>query len=267
MPVTVVQAKSMSAANIKIKFGLTIDIDTLLNENFAFALSAATPTVISNPFEDISISRDYDSISRTLTLWLKNTLVSEGTYTLTISGLKTPYQEIIPTTVVNLTAPVDVTIDLVDQVPVPDPVVIEDASIRDVASVALTYPATVADTNELIIESLVPSVIDAAYLAEDYNEGRIEITFNTILAANYVSSDYFKVQRKTVGRGMARWEDISTIVTSDSTSGIVIIYMPSNDDVPVYGEPDKVYWEKGYKYRLRISGAIGSATDTVQIPD
>jgi hypothetical protein len=43
--------------------------------------------------------------------------------------------------------------------------------------------------------------------------------------------------------------------------------MPSNDTVPVYGEPDKIYWEKGYKYRLRISGSIGSATDTVYVAE
>lgn len=267
MPVTVVQTKSISAGNIQIKFGLTVDIDTLVKSNFTLALNSATPSLITDPFEDIVVSRDYDSISRRLTLWLKHPLVSLGVYTLTMTNLKTPYQEVIPTTLVSLTAPQDVSVDLLDQVPIPDPVIIEDISIRDTTALSLTYPITTSDEDQLIVKNVVPDLITSAYLEESFNEGRIEVFFNTIIAANYVSSDYFKVQRKTVGRGMARWEELDTIVTSDSNSGIVIIYLPSIEETPVYGEPDRIYWEKGYKYRLRISGAIGSATDEVYLPE
>lgn len=267
MPINIVQGVTIATGFIKLKLSLTVDIDTLINDNFDLAIDGATPSPIVDPFETIDVIRDYDSISRTITLYYANPLVGDTDYVLTISGLKTPYQEVIATSEVTFTTPTDTTIDPTEQVPVSDPVVIEDNSIRDITAVDLTTSLVLSADADLRITSVVPEPDNAYYLSSSYNEGRIEITFNTIIAANFVSSDYFRVQRKTVGRGMARWEDVTTIVTSDSTSGIVIIYMPSNDATPVYGEPDLTYWEAGYKYRLRVSGSIGSATDGLYVPD
>lgn len=267
MPINIVQGVTIATGFIKLKLSLTVDIDTLINDNFDLAIDGATPSPIVDPFETIDVIRDYDSISRTITLYYANPLVGDTDYVLTISGLKTPYQETIATSEVTFTTPTDTTIDPTEQVPVSDPVVIEDNSIRDITAVDLTTSLVLSADTDLRISSVVPAPDQAYYVSSSYNEGRIEITFNTIIAANFVSSDYFRVQRKTVGRGMARWEDVATIVTSDSTSGVVIIYLPSNDATPVYGEPDLTYWEAGYKYRLRISGSIGSATDTVYVAE
>jgi hypothetical protein len=267
MPINIVQGLTIATGFIKIKLSLTVDIDTLINNNFDLAIDGATPSPVADPFETINVLRDYDSISRTLTLYYANALVGDTDYILSISGLKTPYQEVIAMSQVTFTTPTDTTIDVTEQVPVEVPVVIEDVSIRDITAVDLTTAIVVSSDTDLRIASIVPTADEAYYVSSSYNEGRIEITFNTIIAANFVSSDYFRVQRKTVGRGMARWEDVTTIVASDSTSGIVIIYMPSNDATPVYGEPDLVYWEVGYKYRLRISGSVGSATDVVYVAE
>lgn len=266
MPLNIIQNVTVTTASIAVKFSITVDIDTLINDNFTLVLDGATPSPVSDPFETISILRDYDSISRILTLYLKSELSPVTDYELTISGLKTPFQEVIATAVYSFTTCEDTTVNPADQIPEAPEVVIEDSSIRDIGAVDLLTAVTVSDATELQVMSIDPDSESAYFLDPSYNEGRIEIVFNTILAANFVSTDYFKVQRKPVGRGMSRWEDVSVIVTSDSTSGIVIIYLPSTDATPVYGEPDMTYWEAGYKYRLRISGSIGSATDTLFIP-
>jgi hypothetical protein len=267
MPINIVQGVTIATGFIKLKLSLTVDIDTLINNNFDLVIDGATPSPIVDPFETIDVLRDYDSISRTITLYYANSLVGNTDYILTISGLKTPYQEIIATSQITFTTPTDTTIDVTEQVPVSVPVIIEDVSIRDITAVDLTTAIVVSADKDLRVTSVAPTLDQAYYVSSSYNEGRIEVIFNAVIAANFVSSDYFKVQRKTVGRGMARWEDVTTIVTSDSTNGIVIIYMPSNDATPVYGEPDLTYWEVGYKYRLRISGTIGSATDTIYVAD
>lgn len=266
MSVNLIQDASVTTGSIDIKFAVTIDIDTLINSNFTLLLDGATPSPVSSPFETISVARDYDSISRIIRLYLISALTPETDYILRISNLKTPFNETLTTSSFYFTTGEDTTIDITDQVPETPEVIVEDNSIRSITAVDLTSTLVSPNATELQIMSIDPDSDTAYFLDSSYNEGRIEIVFNTILAANFVSTDYFKVQRKPVGRGMSRWEDLSVIVTSDSTSGIVIIYLPSTDATPVYGEPDVTYWEAGYKYRLRISGSIGSATDTLFIP-
>ena len=132
---------------------------------------------------------------------------------------------------------------------------VEDYSIKDVSSLVLSMPA--GDQSTLVVESVVPGGDISYYLAPSATEGRIDIKFNQSPAANYVSSDYFKVQRKLVNRSLTRWEDVDALITADTENNYVYIYLPSTDATPVYGEPDKIYWETGYKYRVRISSGIG----------
>jgi len=146
----------------------------------------------------------------------------------------------------------------VSEPPTKEPADVIDYSIKDSD---FLFAPTISDisASSLSVISVKPDNDQAWYLDPGYNEGRIEIKFNQAIAANFVSSDYFKVQRKAISSPTARWQDLSTIVGSNSANNLVVIYLPSDDATPLYGEPDKVYWAEGYKYRLRISGSIGAA--------
>ncbi len=244
---------------IDIKFSDVILVSTLVNENFTLSSSSATPTNIANPFQSINITRDYYSISRTLRLWWNVTLTANTTYTITISNLKTPSGSTLPPGTITFTTDNQpVNDDDIDEPPTREPVDIEDYSIKVTVAVPFSDSIVVPGTNSNFrVVSVKPASEEAYFLDPEFNEGRIEIIFNQIPAANYISTEFFKVSRKKITSGMGRWEDLNAIVTSSPADKLVIIYLPSIDTVPVYGEPDHTYWEAGYRYRLKILGSIG----------
>jgi len=61
---------------VVIKFGKTIKISSLKNENFIVQTNSATPSVVSNPFADIQTLVDYNQISRTLRLYWDDQVVT-----------------------------------------------------------------------------------------------------------------------------------------------------------------------------------------------
>lgn len=243
---------------IEVKFLNNISAATLVNANFTmYNTTTATPVSIANPFKTIDLTRDYHSISRTLDLWFNFDLAENSSYEVRISGLKSIIGDIIPDDVLTFET------QTLSGVPVYTPPTkdvtvgdIEDFSIKNISSIiAPTLSAN--DATSLTIESVEPSSDISYYLAESAREGRIDIKFNQSPAANFISTDYFKVQRKLVTRTLVRWEDVNVLVTADTENDYVYIYMPSTDATPVYGEPDKVYWESGYKYRVRVMPGIG----------
>jgi len=242
----------------EIKFLDTISTPTLTLDNFSLFNTTVpeSPVEISTPFKEIDIARDYYSISRTFNLWFNVNLLANNDYEIRISGLKTVIGEVISSDVLDFSVGSLTELTSVEQ-PTKDVSVgdVEDYSIKDVSS--FFSPFLVSDTTAISVISVKPDLNTSYYLAESYNEGRIEITFNTIPAANFISGDYFKVERKPIVNTITRWEKVNTIVASNPETALVVIYMPSNDATPVYGEPDVTYWEPGYKYRLRISAQIG----------
>lgn len=258
MPVSLVQSAAVNEGYITIKFNYTVDIDTLVNANFTLANTDATPSTVSDPFETIVLSRDYDSIARKLILYFKKPLVPLSDYVVTIKDLKTPAGDLIGTAQIGFTTVDDVTPEEEEIVPVSEPVDVKDHSIKDVTLIDFDN-LTFQGSSIFYVKSIKPNIEQAFQMEPSYNEGRIEIAFNETPAANFVSDEYFKVQRKKLSRTPKKWEDVDVLVTSDPSSDLVIIYIPSTDDVNdiVYGEPDRTYWEAEYKYRLRISKEIG----------
>lgn len=240
----------------EIKFVDTISIPTLINANFAlYNVSLATPAIVANAFKTINVVRDYYSISRTLNLWFDVDLVSNTNYEIRISGLKTVTSSLIDSDIITFTTgTLTDTAIVVPPDKTPAVVDVQDYSIKDISPFSIYY---VEDAATFQVLSIVPDTTNSYYLPESFNEGRIEITFSSIPAANFISGEYFKVQRKLIGKGLNPWETISAIVTSSPETKLVVIYLPSNDATPVFAEPDKIYWETGYKYRLRISPLIG----------
>lgn len=249
---------------LELKFKDTVKISTLINANFTVTdITDATPYSVEDPFKPIVITRDFYSTPRTLMLFWLNGPVSNKSYKININGLKNAAgfpldSEDIFFDTSDLVVPVT---DITEPTRVPYPTDVEDYTLKDVTAFFPSLPESIPVTSlgSFRIDSIVPTSFDAAYLEPGHREGRIEIYFSQIPAANFISSAYFKVQRKKLIGGISRWENVNAIVTSSPENDLVIIYLPSNDEVPIYGEPDYVYYEKGFKYRLRILPEIGPA--------
>lgn len=248
---------------VEIKFLDTIDISTLVNDNFILKnVSVATPTVIPSAFKTIDLGRDYYSVSRTLRLYWAADLTTDTHYSITISNLKKISGAVIADDTILFDTDgvsIEIPTSIITEPPTHDPVDTENYSIKEVADIIFASSLTESTSGALSITSITPDLDHSWSMDASYNEGRIEIWFNQTIAANYISSTFFRVQRKAITSTMSKWEDLTTIVGSNSENKLVVIYLPSDDATPVYGEADKNYWLSGYKYRLKIMGTIGAA--------
>jgi hypothetical protein len=253
---------------VEIKFVESIQVSTLVNANFlVYNTTTATPALLASPFQTINVVRDYDSISRILLLWWTSstTLSDNSDYEIRISGLKNVIGSTIDDEIILFSTETITTdpIEDLDEPPTRLPIDVEDYSIKEV-SFATTLTASSSST--FTVESVTPNLENSFYLDPSFNEGKIEVYFNQSPAANFVSSEYFKVQRKLITRGINTWSNVTALVTSNPDDKLIVIYLPSIpattdvDQTVYYGEPDLVYWEEGYKYRLRISESIGPVT-------
>lgn len=239
-----------------IKFGRTIKISSLLNANFIVQTDAATPSVVSSPFKAIQTLTDYNQINRTLTLYWNTILSSNTNYLIRIvnlidsSGITVPEEQIrfnIGTqgaTPSSLASPVGTIIN---------EVLIEDKSVK--TDIESGYQILAKNPN-FYIESVSPSTGDF-FVLTDENNGRATITFSTRPASNFVTNQYFKVQRKKIQKTPSRWESVSTKVSMHSWRPVVYVDFPSLEATPSYYSDNKEYFESGYKYRITISKEIG----------
>ena len=247
------QAK-VNAYSASIKFGRTVKISSLKNENFKVYTDAATPAQVSAPFEIINTIKDYNQISRIISLYWKANLVDGQSYFIRIENIvdsagSIVSYEIIKFTYVSSATPSDK--EFVD--PGTIPVLIEDRSIK--TEVDISYNI-IAKNPLFYIENIDP-VDGDFYLSNDYNYGRVTVTFNEKPASNFLNNRYFLCQRKKIQKGPSRWENITTSVSTHSWRAEVYIDFPSLEATPSYFTPDKDYFEQGYKYRIKISKDIG----------
>jgi hypothetical protein len=247
------QAK-VNAYSASIKFGRTVKISSLKNENFKVYTDAATPAQVSAPFEIINTIKDYNQISRIISLYWKANLVDGQSYFIRIENIvdsagSIVSYEIIKFTYVSSATPSDK--EFVD--PGTIPVLIEDRSVK--TEVDISYNI-IAKNPLFYIENIDP-VDGDFYLSNDYNYGRVTVTFNEKPASNFLNNRYFLCQRKKIQKGPSRWENITTSVSTHSWRAEVYIDFPSLDATPSYFTPDKDYFEQGYKYRIKISKDIG----------
>jgi hypothetical protein len=243
--------------SVAIKFGRTIKISSLKNENFKLVLAGATPTQISTPFETINTIKDYNQISRILTLYWRTTELSEDTdYCIIAENLIDASGNIVATEEIEFTwANCGATPNAIEvQDPGLVPVLIEDKSIKPDIDVSYSI---IAKNPNFYIEETIPSDGDF-YLANDYNDGRVIVVFNERPASNFLSNNFFTCQRKKIQKGPSRWETITAEVKMHSWKPEVYIDFPSLEDAtPSYFTPGKNYFEKGYKYRIKISKDVG----------
>lgn len=240
---------------VVIKFGRTIKISSLKNENFVVQTTAATPTIINNPFLPINTISDYNQISRTLTLYWDELLQPNTEYVIRVINFLDAANELIAEEQVVFLRTDDATPAAFSSIKVPDiqEVYIEDHSIK---SDAYTSVQIIAKNPNFYVVSVDPIAGDF-YLDNSYNNGRVIITFSSRPASNFLNNTYFKAQRKKIQRTPSRWENINSRISMHSWKPEIYIDFPSDDATPVFYTDDKLYFESGYKYRVIISKDVG----------
>lgn len=249
---------AIDSTMVVIRFQSTIKISSLINENFILQTNTSTPNVISNPFQPIQTIVDYNQISRTLKLyWDEDLVLNNNTeYLIRLVNFLDAVNETIDEEQILFTWQSDsATPSTFSSVRAPEvgEVLVEDKSIR---TDAYTSVQILAKNPDFYISDVVPSNGDF-YLENDYNSGRIKITFNSRPASNFLNNTYFKSQRKKIQRTPTRWENIETRVQMHSWKPEVYIDFPSLDATPAYYTEDTEYFESGYKYRIIVSKDVG----------
>lgn len=256
MTLYLIDNATVTVNTVNIKFGRTVKISSLLNANFVVTTDEATPVTVSSPFRQINTLTDYNQISRVLSLYWNVVLQSNKDYVLTVtnlvdsSGLTVPDESVKFTSQIQAATPSILT---ESKATVLNEVLIEDKSVR--VDIETGYQI-IAKNPDFYIESVTPTNGDF-YIDNDENNGRATITFSSRPASNFLTSKYFKAQRKKIQKTPARWENVSALISMHSWKPDVYIDFPSNDATPVYRIDDKVYFESGYKYRIIVSSEVG----------
>lgn len=267
-----------------IKFGRTIKISSLINNNFTVYTNAATPQQVVNPFKTIESLTDYNQISRTLTLHWNTILAPNTEYLIHCENLLDSSGITVPTESLSFTSSSQsATPAFTSQgtAPVTNEILVEDKSVR--TEIATGFQV-LAKNPDFYIVSVDPQNGDF-YLPSTYNRGRVTITFNQRPASNFLNNRYFRCQRKKIQKAPGRWENVYAQVSMHLWKPEVYIDFPTlsatpsfYDDVlltengnviflenPGYIEEDleqlealgEPYFQRGYKYRIIISGEIG----------
>lgn len=256
MALYLIDSATVSVNTVNIKFGRTIKIASLKDENFIVETSTATPSAVVNPFRDIQTLTDYNQISRTLTLYWNKVLAPNTEYVIRVVNLVDSSNQTVPEEKINFTSQTNAaTPSMMQDVQgvVVNQVLIEDKSIR--VDIETGYQILAKNPN-FYIESVNPSNGDF-YIANDENNGRVTITFSDRPASNFLTLKYFRAQRKKMQRTPSRWENVDAKIAMHSWKPDVYVDFPSNDATPVYFTDDKEYFEKGYKYRVIVSAEVG----------
>ena len=256
MALYLIDSATVSVNTVNIKFGRTIKIASLVDANFLVYTDAATPVQVSSPFRVINTITDYNQISRTLTLYWDVILSANIDYVIRVqnlldsSGLTVPEERITFRSQTQSATPSTLQ---ESKATVLNEVLIEDRSIR--ADIETGYQILAKNPN-FYIESISPNNGDF-YIANDENNGRVTIVFSSRPASNFLTSKYFKAQRKKIQKTPSRWETMPAQVSMHSWKPDLYIDFPSTDATPVYYVSNKTYFETGYKYRVIVSAEVG----------
>lgn len=254
MALFLIDQAQVNIYSVSIKFGRTIKISSLKNENFKLYKDTATPTLVAAPFVLIDTIKDYNQISRIITLYWRTPLDNNQDYYIDVVNLIDSSGVIVGSEKVKFTYKTSSTPSTqLFQTPELVPILIEDKSIKK--DVDISYQI-LAKNPKFYIESIDP-VNGDFYLDNRYGNGRVIVTFNERPASNFLSNKYFKAQRKKIQKSPSRWESVQARVLMHSWKPEVYIDFPSNDATPLYNEEEKIYYETGYKYRIIVSKDVG----------
>lgn len=260
---TLIDEYTVTDVYIKIKFGLTVKVQSIVNANFLLDNTDATPSTIANPFRSISLVRDYNSISRILYLYFADGVLQDNTsYRFTATDLTDVLDNIIADGVFTFeTQTLNIDINTTPELVYPDPVIVDYAISDSVFSVPVN---NANNSTILVLESSYPEN-NSYYLFENENNGRIELTFNFSPIEAYLDSPHIKVQKREIKKGPSRWVDINAQITLDPDDPVVYVDLPSVDHYPdaatpstttVYNQAGYTYFEPNYKYRILLAKTL-----------
>ena len=248
---------------VKIKFGVTVKVSSILNASFLLFNTDATPSSIANPFKTISLVRDYNSISRILYLYFSEDVIQSNTpYSFTATNLTDVLDNVLPnSTFTFATQTLSIDASTMPEFVYPDPIIV-DYSISDSV---FSIPTNNGTNNTILsLASSYPSD-NSYYLFEDENNGRLELTFNFPPLEEYLTSPHIKVQKREIKKGPSRWVDVPAEITLDNTDPVVYVDLPSVDHYPdaatpststQYNQSGYTYFEPNYKYRILLAKTL-----------
>lgn len=249
----------VNLVQVFVKFEANVKTSSLINSNISLETIEATPITILDPFKVIHVVDDYTSVTKTLLLnWKPDILVPDKDYRIKFTNFRTVTNQIVPDDFI-LFDTTDSVIPLPQDIPpVPPPIEIIDYSIvPDIITTAFELDDDDAGNN--IIFKLVDSdpINFDAFLPEDYNNGVVILRFTLSPNINFLTSDYILVQKKQIQRRQSRWTTVPVQISLDPDKPWVYIAFPSTDATPLYDTASVVYFEKNFKYRIRLSSEIG----------
>jgi len=252
-----IEAYTVSVNTVRIKFARTVKIASITDSAFKVYTDEATPVEIVSPFVDINTLVDYNQISRTLNLTWDVVLDEATDYVIVATGLVDATGITIDDESIYFTSPTTAATPayLTQEATgtVIEEVLVEDYSIKP--DIETSYQI-IAKNPEFYIISTYPQIGDF-YLPPGENNGRVIIEFNQNPAANFLTDNFFKAQRKKVQKMPARWEDLESVISANTARKEIYVDFPSTDATPVYNTSGKSYFEVGYKYRIVISSQVG----------
>lgn len=251
---------------VKVKFGPTVKVQSIVNNNFLLNNTDATPSSVSNPFRPISLVRDYNSISKILYLYFADgVLVNNTNYRFTVTNLTDVLDNVFSDASFTFSTKI-INIDptTTQESIYPDPVILDYALADSIFSVPVNNRS-----NTSILSLVLSNPADNSYyLFEDENNGRIELIFNFSPLEEYLTQPHIKVQRREIKKAPTRWESLNASITLDPDNPIVYIDLPSTDSEDIfYNQPGHTYFQKNYKYRVllskTLSGVNNQSTPTI----
>lgn len=261
----ILQGMQVTSAFLEIKFKLTPKTSTLTNESFSLYSYVGTPaepvenmeyadlvnhTEVPEAFESIILHQHYNSVARSLTLFFKEDLtLDSGWYILGIDGVDQASGTAFDPEAI---------IFSYNQGTVSDPpagttpteFTIIDKSIKKQAFLSTQFTGGFDPGDAFRIVESTPAPFEI-FVAEDHNNGVIEVEFSETPAASLITLQNFKVQQKDMTR-VGRWMTLEgTLVELDAAQPIVRVQLPEFEE--------NVYFRQGYKYRLIVSKNVGTA--------
>jgi len=215
-----------------VKFNRPIDLTTFDNTNFELQkiieLSPLVTETVSDPFETIDTTQDYNSITRELTLTLIADLDVSSSYFFIIKDL----------------------VDTIGEIQVEDHIVVFATSLEETQ-----YDATTEDfdIDEIIVEdytliapplpadaissrSLVTSSIEDGTLSVDSSTQTITLSYAALVTTSNIS-----VTKENLDTGVT--STVAATITQNSTTFLVTITLPNVGTVaaPIYVEGNCIY--------------------------
>jgi hypothetical protein len=272
---------------VAIKFQRSVSVASLLNSTVTLQTNEATPQTIPNAFAPFN-NGNYNTLSKILTLNFLRGVQAATSYTLTITGVTDAVGNALPPFVYHFSTNAAT---VLESAPADEPLYIEDHSI--LTNLATDLNAIIQPNPAFYLTNTTPDNQSDIVVPINYRNGVISVSFNVLPDSTYISTTYFQLQCRPIARGMNPWQTVTAAVITVSGNTVNISVPSLQDATPVisipitdpyfnyyndalgnygdayvnapyptdifygYGAPIPMFWMDGYKYRLKISGAVG----------